>query len=63
MSENKGSLVVNDKKFFVTIECSSQSFEVPVFAQDLDTALKLAEWQYEADRRFAVTRVRPDRKV
>lgn len=59
MSENKGSLVVNDKKFFVTIEGSSQSFEVPVFAQDLDTALELAEWQYEPAG-FAVTRIRPE---
>lgn len=59
MPENKGSLVNRDKKFFVTVEGSSQSFEVPVFAQSLDEALELAEWQY-VPAGFAVTRVRPE---
>ncbi len=59
MSENKGSLVNRDKKFFVTVEGSSQSFEVPVFAQSLDEALELAEWQY-VPAGFEVTRVRPE---
>ncbi|WAK44909.1 putative bacterial RNA polymerase inhibitor [Erwinia phage pEa_SNUABM_57] len=59
MSENKGSLVNRDKKFFVTVEGSAQSFEVPVFAQSLDEALELAEWQY-VPAGFEVTRVRPE---
>lgn len=59
MSENKGSLVNRDKKFFVTVEGSSQSFEVPVFAQSLDEALELAEWQY-VPAGFEVSRVRPE---
>lgn len=57
----KGNLVVDDKKFFVTIESASLSHEVPVFATSLEEALELAEWQY-IPAGFAVTRVRPDVK-
>lgn len=59
---NKGSLVNGDKKFFATVEGQGQSFEVPVFATSLEEANELAEWQY-VPAGFAVTRVRPDRKV
>lgn len=56
---NTGSLGVKEKKFFVTIEGSSQSFEVPVFAVSLDEATELAEWSYNPAG-FIVTRVRPE---
>lgn len=55
---NTGSLVVNDKKFMATVESAAQSFEVPIYAVDLDEALELAEWQY-VPAGFEVTRVRP----
>lgn len=55
---NTGSLVVNDKKFWATVESAAQSFEVPIYAVDLDEALELAEWQY-VPAGFEVTRVRP----
>ena len=54
----KGTLVANEKKFFVTVESAAQSFEVPVFATSLEEATELAEWQY-VPAGFAVTRVRP----
>lgn len=57
-----GSIVVKDKKFFATIEGSAESFEVPIYATNLDEALELAEWQY-VPAGFAVTRVRPEVKL
>lgn len=58
--EDKGSLVSDSKKYWVTIESAAHSFEVPVYAESLDQALEYAELQY-AEAGFAVTRVRPDR--
>lgn len=55
-----GSLVSDQKKYWVTIESAAHSFEVPVFAETLDNALEYAEWQYQ-EAGFQVTRVRPDR--
>lgn len=54
-----GSLRVDNKKFWATVETAAQSFEVPIFALDLDEALEVAEWQY-VPAGFEVTRVRPD---
>lgn len=56
---SKGSLVVTEKLFHVTIESAAQSFEVPVYAQSLEEAAELAEWQY-GEAGFEVGRVRPD---
>jgi hypothetical protein len=58
-NNNEGALAGKDSKFFVTVESSLQSFEVPVFARSLDEAHELAEWQY-VPAGFAVTRVRPE---
>ncbi|QEQ94735.1 putative bacterial RNA polymerase inhibitor [Erwinia phage pEp_SNUABM_10] len=58
MEQLKGSLEVATKKFFATVESASQSFEVPVFAETLEEATELAEWQY-VPAGFEVTRVRP----
>ncbi|UCS82755.1 bacterial RNA polymerase inhibitor [Yersinia phage vB_YenP_Rambo] len=56
--DNKGTLAVDNKKFWATVETASQSFEVPIYAVDLEEALELAEWQY-VPAGFEVTRVRP----
>ncbi|CBV65210.1 predicted bacterial RNA polymerase inhibitor [Salmonella phage Vi06] len=48
----------DSKKFWATVESSEHSFEVPVYAETLDEALELAEWQY-VQAGFEVTRVRP----
>lgn len=53
-----GGVVINDKKFFVTIQTVSHSFEVPVYAKDLDEALDVAERRYMPSG-LEVTRVRP----
>lgn len=45
-NESKGSLVVTEKKYLVTIESAATSHEVPVFATSLAEAIELAEWQY-----------------
>ncbi|SOL37505.1 Host RNA polymerase inhibitor [Yersinia phage fPS-59] len=58
---NAGSLVFTEKKFFVTIEGSSQSLEVPVYAVNLEEAQALAEWTY-VPAGFEVTRIRPEVK-
>lgn len=55
---NTGSLTVDNKKFWATVETAEHSFEVPIYAVDLDEALELAEWQY-VPAGFEVTRVRP----
>lgn len=55
---NTGSLSVDNKKFWATVESSEHSFEVPIYAETLDEALELAEWQY-VPAGFEVTRVRP----
>ena len=55
---NTGSLSVSNKKFWATVESSEHSFEVPIYAETLDEALELAEWQY-VPAGFEVTRVRP----
>lgn len=55
---NTGSLTVDNKKFWATVESSEHSFEVPIYAETLDEALELAEWQY-VPAGFEVTRVRP----
>ena len=55
---NTGSLSVDNKKFWATVESSEHPFEVPVYAETLDEALELAEWQY-VPAGFEVTRVRP----
>lgn len=57
---DKGSLVSDAKKYWVTVESAAHSFEVPVFAESLEQALEDAEWQYQ-EAGFQVTRVRPDR--
>lgn len=56
--DNKGTMAVDNKKFWATVETAAQSFEVPIYAVDLDEALELAEWQY-VPAGFEVTRVRP----
>lgn len=56
---NAGSLAVKEKKFFVTIEGSSQSIEVPIYAVSLQEAQELAEWTY-VPAGFEVTRIRPE---
>lgn len=58
---NKGSLVSENKKFFVTIETAAESLEVPVYAVSLEEALEVAEFKY-IPAGFAVTRVRPEVK-
>lgn len=55
---NTGSLIVNNKKFWATVESSEHSFEVPIYAETIDEAVELAEWQY-GHCGFEVTRVRP----
>lgn len=55
---NTGSLSVDNKKFWATVESSEHSFEVPIYAETLDEAVELAEWQY-VPAGFEVTRVRP----
>lgn len=47
-----------EQKFIVTIEGRNQTFEVPVFAQDLDHAAYLAQ-DYE-DAGFVIGRIRPE---
>lgn len=58
---NVGKKVFSSKKFFVTIEGSSQSIEVPVYAVDLEEAQALAEWTY-IPAGFQVTHIRPEVK-
>lgn len=58
MTLNKGSLVAENRKFFVTIESAAESLEVPVYAVSLEEALEEAELKY-IQHGFAVTRVRP----
>ena len=58
---NVGKKVFNNKKFFVTIEGSSQSIEVPVYAVSLEEAQALAEWTY-VPVGFQVIRIRPEVK-
>lgn len=53
-----GDVMVNDKKFMVTINTVSHSFEVPVYAKDLDEALEVAERRYQPSG-LEVSRVRP----
>ena len=48
------------KKFLVTIEGRNQTFEVPVFAENIDHAAELAV-EYE-DAGFVVDRIRPEVK-
>lgn len=62
MSERKpnGTLTEVDKGFIATVESAEQSFDVPIYAKDLDEALELAEWQY-VPAGFPVARVRPKR--
>ena len=55
---NTGSLTVDNKKFWATVESSEHSFEVQIYAETLDEAVELAEWQY-VPAGFEVTRVRP----
>ncbi|AAP20509.1 RNA polymerase inhibitor [Yersinia phage phiA1122] len=55
---NTGSLSVDNKKFWATVESFEHSFEVPIYAETLDEAVELAEWQY-VPAGFEVTRVRP----
>lgn len=59
MTTDKGSLVAENKKFFVTVETAAESIEVPVYAVSLDEALEIAELKY-IPAGFAVTRVRPE---
>lgn len=56
---NTGLLRVDNKKFWATVETAAHSFEVPVYALDLEEALELVEWQY-VPAGFEVTRIRPD---
>lgn len=58
---NVGKKVFSSKKFFVTIEGSSQSIEVPVYAVDPEEAQALAEWTY-IPAGFKVTRIRQEVK-
>lgn len=55
---SKGTLATDDKLFHATVESPEHSFEVPVYAVDLEESLELAEWQY-VPAGFVVTRVRP----
>lgn len=48
-------------EYHVTIEGSCQSFEVPIYATNLDEATEIAEATYE-EAGFAVTRIRPEVK-
>lgn len=62
-TENKGHLVHSPSKFFVTIEDSVESFEVPVMAASIEEALELAENQYGMfGAGYLVSRVRPEVK-
>lgn len=47
------------KRFNVTVETQTHSFEVPVYAETLEEAHDKAEAEY-VEAGFAVTRVRPD---
>ena len=47
-----------EQKFIVTIEGRNQTFEVPVFAEDIDHVAELAV-EYE-DAGFVVDRIRPE---
>ena len=49
---------LKEHMFIVTIEGRNQTFEVPVFAQDLDHAAYLAQ-DYE-DAGFVIDRIRPE---
>ncbi|UUG66295.1 bacterial RNA polymerase inhibitor [Pectobacterium phage vB_PcaP_P15_PC2B6] len=62
MSERKpnGTLTEVENGFIATVESAEQSFDVPIYAKDLDEALELAEWQY-VPAGFLVARVRPKR--
>lgn len=55
--ENTGHATATSKRFFVTIENSKESFEVPVMALSLEEATDLAQEYVEFG--FEVTRVRP----
>lgn len=56
----KGPPTEVEKGFIATIESVEHSFDVPIYARDLDEALELAEWQY-VPAGFLVARVRPKR--
>lgn len=60
MSENMGGLAPKSKKFFVTIESAKETFEVPVFAIDIEDA-KAQAVLYE-DAGFEIVRIRPEVK-
>ena len=57
---DKGSAVVENRKFWATIQSSEHSYEMPIFAVSLDEATELAERQY-VPAGFEVIRVRPCR--
>lgn len=61
MNMDKGSLVAENKKYWVTVETAAESLEVPVYAVSLEEALDVAELKY-IPAGFAVTRVRPEVK-
>ncbi|AWD92495.1 RNA polymerase inhibitor [Pectobacterium phage Jarilo] len=56
---NTGSLVVKNKRYIATIESAYGSIDVPVYAESLEEALELAEWQY-VPAGYVVARVRPE---
>lgn len=57
---DKGPAVVENRKFWATIQSSEHSYEKPIYAVSLDEATELAERQY-VPAGFEVIRVRPCR--
>lgn len=55
---NTGSLTVDNKKFWASVQTAEHSYEVPIYAVSLEEAWELAESQY-VPAGFEILRVRP----
>lgn len=53
------NLEVSNKRYIVSIESPAQTLEVPIYAETLEEADKLATAEYAKGGYYKVTRVRP----
>ena len=56
---NETNLEVSNKRYIVSIESSTQTLEVPIYAETLEEADKLATAEYAKWGCYRITRVRP----
>lgn len=56
---NEINLEVSNKRYIVSIESPTQTLEVPIYAETLEEADKLATAEYAKGGYYRITRVRP----